>query len=103
MQRIEIKLGRWLGEYHLNERDLADMTGVPYDTIRKLVSGLAETINVNYLAAICDVLELSVTDILVREPGDEPPEKGKLERILLRREKVREARKAKSRRKSRYS
>lgn len=93
MRRISIKLGRWLGEYHLSERDLADMAGIPYDAVRKMANGLAETINVTYLAAICSVLELKLTDILVMEEGVEPPVTGKTERILLKREEVRERRK----------
>lgn len=92
MRRIEIKLGRWLGEYHLTERDLADMTGIPYDTVRKMAKGFCDAINVNYLAAICDVLELQITDILVMEPGENPPDEGKLGRILVKRENAREER-----------
>ena len=94
MRRIRNNLCRWLGEYRLNERDLADMTGIPYDTVRKMASGYAETINLNYLALICDVLELEITDILYREPGEVPCPEGKLERILALRDKARNERRA---------
>lgn len=71
-----------LGSFHIAEDagvvngcetgDLARATGIRPTTISDYYNEIAERMNLNHLDLICEALDCSPTEILVREPNPEP-------------------------------
>lgn len=55
----------WVGELGLNRVDLADLTHIRPGTIGDIINGLRETISLQDLARICEVLQRDVGEVLV--------------------------------------
>lgn len=69
---IRILLSKRLGELKWTQADLARATGIRPTTISDYYNEIAEQINLNHLDLICEALDCSPTEILVREPNPEP-------------------------------
>ena len=69
---IRILLSKRLGELKWTQADLARATGIRPTTISDYYNEIAERINLNHLDLICEALDCSPTEILVREPNPEP-------------------------------
>lgn len=90
MYRIRIKLGGVLGDLHMSRRDLADLCDMRPGTAGDWVNGIIEHINLVHLAAICEVLELEVQDVIVLDKGGVAPDPvGREERIRVKVKQVR--------------
>ena len=69
---IRILLSKKLGELKWTQADLARATGIRPTTISDYYNEIAERMNLNHLDLICEALDCSPTEILVREPNPEP-------------------------------
>jgi len=69
---IRILLSKRLGELKWTQADLARATGIRPTTISDYYNEIAERMNLNHLDLICEALDCSPTEILVREPNPEP-------------------------------
>ena len=69
---IRILLSKKLGELKWPQADLARATGIRPTTISDHYNEIAERMNLNHLDLICEALDCSPTEILVREPNPEP-------------------------------
>ena len=71
---IRILLSKRLGELKWTQADLARATGIRPTTISDYYNEIAERINLNHLDLICEALDCSPTEILVRNrTGFEKP------------------------------
>lgn len=61
---IKIRFAVLLAERNLKIRDIHDRTGIPMTTLRTLYYGRSNSVKINDLAAICQVLKCDVSDIL---------------------------------------
>ena len=66
---IRILLSKKLGELKWTQADLARATGIRPTTISDYYNEIAERMNLNHLDLICEALDCSPTEILVREPN----------------------------------
>lgn len=71
-QRIEDLLDGETDELKWTQADLARATGIRPTTISDYYNEIAERMNLNHLDLICEALDCSPTEILVREPNPEP-------------------------------
>lgn len=63
------KLFKFLIDKNLRRKDLIDMTGISYSTLRKLDRG--ENVNVEVLEKVCRALKCTFDDIVELQPLQE--------------------------------
>ena len=61
-----------LGERRWTQADLARATGIRPSTINDYYHEIADRINLDHLDLICEALDCSPADLIVREPNAEP-------------------------------
>ncbi|MBQ6213996.1 MAG: helix-turn-helix transcriptional regulator [Oscillospiraceae bacterium] len=69
---IRILLSTRLGERRWTQADLARATGIRPSTINDYYHEIADRINLEHLDLICETLECSPSDLIVREPNSTP-------------------------------
>ena len=69
---IRILLSTRLGERRWSQADLARATGIRPSTINDYYHEIADRINLEHLDLICEALECSPSDLIVREPNSVP-------------------------------
>lgn len=69
---IRILLSTRLGERRWTQADLARATGIRPSTINDYYHEIADRINLEHLDLICEALECSPSDLIVREPNSTP-------------------------------
>lgn len=69
--RIEIRLKERMKEQNINQRQLADMTGLSEQTINELANKLTENLPLYALGPIADVLEITNLNDLVTLVADD--------------------------------
>lgn len=69
---IRILLSRKLGELRWTQADLARATGIRPTTIGEMYHEMSDRVNLEYLDLICEALGCDLSEILTREPNDEP-------------------------------
>ncbi len=69
---IRIRLSHILGAKKYTQADLARMTGIRPSTINELYHEFAERVNLEHIDKICEALDCSLSDLLVREPNRVP-------------------------------
>lgn len=72
---IRILLSRKLGEVRWTQSDLARATGIRPNTISELYHELTDRVSLEQLDLICEALNCSLDEIIVREPNPEPKTK----------------------------
>lgn len=65
--RVRIKLSRILGDLRISQADLADMCHIRANTMCRIVNEEVYSISLEDIAAICEVLEVSIGDIFELE------------------------------------
>lgn len=66
---IRIRLSHILGAKKYTQADLARMTGIRPSTINELYHEFAERVSLEHIDKICEALDCSLSDLLVREPN----------------------------------
>lgn len=69
---IRILLSSRLGDRRWTQADLARKTGIRPTTINELYHEITERINLEHLDLICEALDCSLDELIVREPNIEP-------------------------------
>lgn len=69
---IRILLSTRLGERRWTQADLARATGIRPSTINDLYHEIAERVNLEHLDLICEALGCEISDLIVREPNQQP-------------------------------
>ncbi len=69
---IKILLSRKLGEVRWTQADLARATGIRPTTINEIYHEMCERIKLEHLDLICEALNCSLDEIIIRTPNDEP-------------------------------
>ena len=69
---IRILLSTRLGERRWTQADLARATGIRPSTINDQYHEIAERVNLEHLDLICEALGCEISDLIVREPNQEP-------------------------------
>lgn len=69
---IRILLSTRLGELRWTQADLARSTGIRPSTINDLYHEIADRVNLEHLDLICEALGCNLSDLIVREPNNEP-------------------------------
>ena len=64
---IRIRLSAILGERRITQKKLSQLTGIRPNAINDMYHELSPRINLEYLDRICTILNVKMTDILVRE------------------------------------
>lgn len=69
---VNIKLAKILEERRISHRELSRMTGIRHPSISEMCNNKTERLPLKNLAAICNVLECEITDILElqKEPSE---------------------------------
>lgn len=70
---IRINLAPLLAERGVTPRALSRTTRLSLTTVRQIVLERTARIDLGTLNAICDALQVTPGDLLVREPGEQPP------------------------------
>lgn len=86
--RVKILLSRKLGEMRWTQADLARATGIRPSTINEWYHELAERVNLEHLALICEALNCDLQDILVLIPDSEPKNQMKKEKSAAPRKRT---------------
>lgn len=68
---IRILLSTRLGERRMTQSELARATGIRSQTINELYHDFAERVSLDDLDLICEALDCSLDDLIVREPNPE--------------------------------
>lgn len=68
---IRIRLSALLGERRMTQKKLSQITGIRPNAINDMYHELSPRINLEYLDRICSVLNVKMTDILVRDSDSE--------------------------------
>ena len=68
---IRILLSSRLGERRMTQTELARATGIRAQTINELYHDFAERISLDDLDLICEALDCSIDELIVREPNEE--------------------------------
>ena len=68
---IRILLSTRLGERRMTQTELARATGIRAQTINELYHDFAERISLDDLDLICEALDCSIDELIVREPNEE--------------------------------
>lgn len=69
---IRILLSKKLGEVRWTQRDLARATGIRPNTIGEMYHELVERVNLEHLDLICEALDCSLDELIVRVPNESP-------------------------------
>lgn len=69
---IRILLSTRLGELRWTQADLARKTGIRPSTINEMYHEMSDRVNLEHLDLICEALDCDISDLLVREPNQEP-------------------------------
>ena len=69
---IKIHLSRILGEKRMTQAELARKTGIRPNAINEMYHEITERVNLEYLDAICEVLDCDISDLLERQPNSIP-------------------------------
>lgn len=67
---IRILLSTKLGELRWTQADLARATGIRPNTISELYHELVDRVNLNHLDLICEALNCSLDELIVRVPDE---------------------------------
>lgn len=68
---IKILLSSRLGDLRMTQADLARMTGIRPSTINELYHEITERVNLEHLDLICEALDCSLDELIVRVPNKE--------------------------------
>jgi putative transcriptional regulator len=68
---IRILLSSRLGDLKWSQADLARKTGIRPTTINELYHEVAERVNLDHLDLICEALDCSLDELIVRVPNTE--------------------------------
>lgn len=68
---IKILLSSRLGDRRMTQADLARMTGIRPSTINELYHEITERVNLEHLDLICEALDCSLDELIVRVPNKE--------------------------------
>lgn len=68
---IRIRLSALLGEMRITQKKLSQLTGIRPNAINDMYHELSPRINLEYIDRICSVLNVKMTDILVRDADNE--------------------------------
>lgn len=68
---IRILLSSRLGERKWTQADLARKTGIRPATISELYHEMVDRVNLDHLDLICEALDCSLDELIVREPNTE--------------------------------
>lgn len=68
---IKILLSSRLGDLRMTQADLARMTGIRPSTINELYHEITERVNLEHLDLICEALNCSLDELIVRVPNKE--------------------------------
>lgn len=68
---IRILLSSRLGDLKWTQADLARKTGIRPTTISELYHELVDRVNLDHLDLICEALDCSLDELIVREPNTE--------------------------------
>lgn len=68
---IRILLSSLLGARKMTQADLARMTGIRPTTINDLYHELTEHVNLTHLDLICGALDCELSELIMREPGED--------------------------------
>lgn len=68
-QPREIFLGDWIEFFDLKVIDVAKRAGCSQGYISNIIAGTKENINVLYLLAISEMMDISVNDLFLRPPA----------------------------------
>lgn len=68
---IKILLSSRLGDRKMTQADLARMTGIRPSTINELYHEITERVNLEHLDLICEALNCSLDELIVRVPNKE--------------------------------
>lgn len=69
---IKILLSKKLGELRITQSQLAKVTGIRASTINEYYNELTDRVNIVYLDRICEALDCSLEEIIVRVPNKLP-------------------------------
>lgn len=69
---IKILLSSRLGERKWTQADLARKTGIRPTTISELYHEMVDRVNLEHLDLICEALECSLDELIVRVPDKKP-------------------------------
>ena len=64
---IRIRLSALLGERRITQKKLSQLTGIRPNAINDMYHELTPRVNLEYVDRICSVLNVKMTDILVRD------------------------------------
>lgn len=68
---IRILLSSRLGDRKWTQADLARKTGIRPTTISELYHEMVDRVNLDHLDLICEALDCSLDELIVREPNTE--------------------------------
>ncbi len=68
---IRILLSSRLGDLKWTQADLARKTGIRPTTISELYHEMVDRVNLDHLDLICEALDCSLDELIVREPNTE--------------------------------
>ena len=69
---IRILLSSRLGDRKWTQADLARKTGIRPTTINELYHGMVDRVNLDHLDLICEALDCSLDELIVRVPNKTP-------------------------------
>lgn len=69
---IRILLSSRLGDRRWTQADLARKTGIRPTTINELYHEMVDRVNLEHLDLICEALDCSLDELIVRVPNKEP-------------------------------
>ena len=69
---IRILLSTKLGELRWTQADLARATGIRPNTINELYHELVDRVNLEHLDLICEALNCTLDELIVRVPDESP-------------------------------
>ena len=69
---IRILLSTMLGELRWTQADLARATGIRPNTINELYHELVDRVNLEHLDLICEALNCTLDELIVRVPDESP-------------------------------
>lgn len=72
IRMIKILLSKKLGEIRWTQKDLARATGIRANTIGEMYHELIERVNLEHLDLICEALDCSLDELIVRVPNEKP-------------------------------
>jgi len=70
--RVESNLKKLLDDRGISIREFEKLTGLPFETLRRLYNDTTKQYQRNTIARVCQVLEIGIEDLLIlkKENGD---------------------------------